>query len=507
MDSKITAVVTADNQPIEFDSTGSIADGLHVLAKQFPDKKIIWCNSDVKEQLNLELVPSLLHHNKIMVSYSGSSFNFFNAEIGFVEESLFINLNKVVSYPTWQMSSIVGTMHASVFNAIKDEIIKDIDFDYYLSSIAKLCMPLGLLCYSEPALLKEQQIIVGNQASIYILFRFVKQHYKTRWVFLLFLNVMVYKKRFSVAPLLLSLFYKNRKGKTINLDSIVVESSRRVIDKGTIDVIVPTMGRRNYLYDVLIDFSKQSLLPNKIIIVEQNPEPSSKSELDYIYKEKWPFEIDHFFIHQAGVCNARNLALKQIQSEWVFLADDDNRFGSSLLEAIFKQIKQYGNSVITTSYPQKNELKLYKNIMQWPTFGAGNSFVRRDVLDNIRFKMALEFGYGEDSDFGMQLRNQGNDVLYLPDPEILHLKAPIGGFRTKPVLKWHQDKIQPKPAPTVMLYMLTNNTKEQLLGYKTTLFFKYYKHQKIKNPFSYFKMFKRQWNQSVSWANELKKTT
>jgi hypothetical protein len=30
----------------------------------------------------------------------------------------------------------------------------------------------------------------------------------------------------------------------------------------------------------------------------------------------------------------------------------------------------------------------------------------------------------------MQLRNQGVDVLYLPEPKILHLKAPGGDFRT-----------------------------------------------------------------------------
>jgi hypothetical protein len=51
----------------------------------------------------------------------------------------------------------------------------------------------------------------------------------------------------------------------------------------------------------------------------------------------------------------------------------------------------------------------------------------------------------EDSDFGMQLRNQGIDVLYLPEPKI-HLKAPVGGFRTKPKLAWENDEIQPKPS-------------------------------------------------------------
>ena len=104
------------------------------------------------------------------------------------------------------------------------------------------------------------------------------------------------------------------------------------------------------------------------------------------------------------------------------------------------------------------------------------------LLDKVKFNMALEFGYGEDGDFGMQLRNNGCDILYLPEPEIVHLKAPVGGFRTKPQLQWQNEKIQPKPSPTIMLYQVLHNTREQVLGYKTILFLKYYAQQKIKNP-------------------------
>jgi hypothetical protein len=122
----------------------------------------------------------------------------------------------------------------------------------------------------------------------------------------------------------------------------------------------------------------------------------------------------------------------------------------------------------------------------------------------VRFNKALEFGYGEDGDFGMQLRNQGCDVLFFPEPGIIHLKAPIGGFRTKPVLSWQNEEIQPKPSPTVMLYQILHNTKEQQLGYKIILFFKYYGLQKIKNPWQYYLNYKKQWNSSVFWANKLK---
>ena len=496
--------VTSDNQTIEFDYKGTIADGLHVLAQQFPGATIIWCNLVVREYLNLELIPTLLHHNKMMLSYSASSFNFLNDKIGYVDESLFVNINKKVSFPTWQMSSVVGVVHATVLNAIGNKIIKDSDFDYYLNSIGKLGMSLGLLCYSEPELLRKQLLLTTNQTSFYTLFRFVKQHYKTRWVFLLLFNLIMHERKVPILPIIFSLFYKNRKNSNINLDDIIVGSSRRVIDKGTIDVIIPTIGREAYLYDVLVDFSKQTRLPHKIIIVEQNPEPSSTSTLDYIYNEKWPFIIQHFFIHQSGACNARNLALDQIESEWVFLADDDIRIPINFIEKAFKKINEFGANIVSISCLQKGEKQVFRKVFQWGSFGSGCSLVKTESLKNSKFNLGYEFGYGEDSDFGMQLRNQGNDVLYLPDPEILHLKSPIGGFRTKPKLLWQDEIIQPKPSPTVMLYLLTNNTSEQLRGYKTTLFFKYYKHQKYRNPYQYFIYFQKQWNQSVFWANQLK---
>jgi glycosyltransferase involved in cell wall biosynthesis len=504
---KITDVIASDNQKIEFDYKKTIAGCLHELASQFPTKKIVWCLSDVKEQLDLERIKMLFHHDKMMLSFSAAQHNFFDAKIGYVEESLFINVNKKVSYPTWQMSSFAGVIHASVLNVLKDKIVCDTDFDYYLSSIAKIGMPLGLLCYSEPKLLKHGALKNTNKASIYTLFRFVKQHYKTRWVFLLLLNIGLYERKFPILPFFFTFFYKYRCNININLDTIKVKSSLNVLDKATVDVIIPTIGRKDYLYDVLKDFSKQTLLPNKIIIVEQNPQEGSETELDYIFDDKWPFAIEHIFIHQAGVCNARNLALNNTESEWVFLADDDNRFEPDLIQEVFQNIKHYGSEVVTTSYPQQNECKKYREVIQWPTFGAGNSFVRRNLLDKVRFNSALEFGYGEDADFGMQLRNNGYDVLYLPEPEIIHLKAPIGGFRTKPVLLWQNDPVQPKPSPTVMLYIISHNTQEQRKGYKTTLFFKFYKHQNIKNPYNYFKMFQKQWNQSVFWANQLKKTS
>jgi len=504
----VIELANADTDTFTIDkaSRQSIASVFVEVAKKYPEEILVWCHLNLKEQLNILDIEKLLHHKKVLLSYHPSDVSFIDSAIGYVDASLFVPIKKAVPFPTWQMSSMVGCVHSEVILALPSEIPLDKNFDYFLCSLGKLLMPKGLLCYSEPRLLKKASVSIPTQTSSYTLFRFVKQHYRTRWIFLLLLNLFLYERKLPFLPFLFSLFYKNRSKMSINLDGLKVQSSKKVIDTATVDVIIPTIGRKSYLYDVLKDFSKQTHLPQKIIIVEQNPEVESTSELDYLTLEKWPFEIHHIFTHQAGACNARNLALDQTQSEWVFLADDDNRFEATLVSDIFSKIAQYGNPVVTTSYPQKNEIKKYTKVIQWPTFGAGNSFVRRALLDTVRFNPAFEFGYGEDGDFGMQLRNQGYDVLYLPEPEILHLKAPVGGFRTKPVLQWHSDSIQPKPSPTILLYQLLHHTKAQINSYKTILFFKYYRHQKIKNPIRYYHYFQRQWERSVFWANELKKT-
>jgi hypothetical protein len=56
-------------------------------------------------------------------------------------------------------------------------------------------MILGLLCYSEQQLLlsETEGITTHKEANLFLLFRFVKQHYKKRWIVLLFMNLLVLK--------------------------------------------------------------------------------------------------------------------------------------------------------------------------------------------------------------------------------------------------------------------------------------------------------------------------
>lgn len=489
-----------------FSENKSIAESLIEIAEQFSKDLIIWCHISLESHLNVEKIDEIFHQEKIMASYNLSPNNFISNNIGYVDSSPFLKINKEVSYPTWMMSSNVGGIHASILLLLKNQIKIDADFDYFLNSIARLGMSKGLLCYSAPKLLKDcSQSFPKYKESKNLLFRFVKQHYKTRWVFLLFLDLFLYKRTFAFFPFLMCFFYKKRYLKTDTFHEIKSESKNKVIEEGTIDVIIPTIGRKKYLYDTLKDLSLQTFLPASIVVVEQNPIQDSITELDYILNEDWPFQIKHIFTHQTGACNARNLALKEVKSEWVFMADDDIRIEADFLKKTFEVIKKEGVEQITLGCYQPNYPinKKIKQKFQWGSFGSGCSIVKAENIKTLSYNMSFEFGYGEDSDFGMQLRNLGHDILYSPKPEILHLKAPIGGFRTKHILAWADERIQPKPSPTVMLNKILNFTQEQIEGYRTVLFFKYYKVQKIRNPLQYYSSYKKQWSKSQYWANKL----
>jgi GT2 family glycosyltransferase len=490
-----------------FFSSPIIAGTINRLAELYPQDWLVWCEVDLASNLDVNNFNSIFHHHKIMASYSLYETFFLSSAIGYVEESPFIKVNKKVKYPTWQMSSNVGGIHTSVLNRIKAKINADADFDYFLNSVAKLGMMAGLFCYSEPRLLinKAQEVSNKKTTATATLFRFVKQHYKKRWLLLLLLNLLVYEKRFPLIAFSYALFFKSRKKIKFDLDTIPVQSNLAIAVEKTIDVVIPTIGRKQYLYDVLQDLASQTHLPQKVIVVEQNPNPESSSELDYLTNESWPFTIKHIFTHQAGACNARNLALAEVTSEWVFLNDDDNRFDRELIERMFEKVSEYGIQVCTTVYLQPNEIQHYKTIHQSGIFGSGNSFVKASCLKNVTFDMALEFGYGEDTDFGMQLRHQGYDVIYFPDLKITHLKAPLGGFRIKMKKQWDADLVQPKPSPTIIYMKKKHFSQEQINSYKITLFFKFYRIQGIRNPIQYFLTFKKRWEKSIYWANKLNK--
>jgi glycosyltransferase involved in cell wall biosynthesis len=505
--SKITDIISTGTIKFTNGIGKSIVAVFLDIANTFNDEILVWCSEEQKENLNITEIETLFHHKKLFYSFNPTKFIYFSREIGYIEDSIFVNVSKEVLCATWQMSSQVGAIHTSVIQACRTNLDAEHNFDYFLNSFAKRAQYFGLLCYSEPSLLKQKSTVVHEKkTNYYELFRFTKQHYKIRWIFLLFFNLILFEKRFPLLPFTFSFFYKKRNFNPDFLNKIPLASSKKIIDIGTIDVLIPTIGRKEYLLNVLKNLADQTYLPTNVIIIEQNPNEESVSELSDLEKNSWPFQIKHRFTHQAGVCNARNIGLSLIESEFCFLADDDIVLDNYLLENVMRSFQSTGNEVLLVSCHLPSQNVSIQQPKQFPIFGAGHAFVKSSCLKGLEFDVAFEFGFGEDGDFGMQLLRRGFDILLISTCDIIHLKAPVGGFRTKPILKWSAAVPQPKPSPTVMLYRLKYDSKEQLSLYKIILFFKNLDLNFFKNPFQYIKMFHRKWNSSVYWANKLKQS-
>ncbi|TJY32907.1 glycosyltransferase family 2 protein [Pontimicrobium aquaticum] len=501
---KVISVFNKNTKTEVQSSNTNLVEVFFDLSKRYKNTLIIWCDDDLKEFMNLTEFSTIFHHKLIMTSYSTSDNYYIDDRIGYVESSPFINVNKKVTYPTWLMSSCIGGVNSDVLSCYNQNDYISKTFSYVINSIAKRGMTEGLFCYSEPNLLTKNTFqLKGFKPSKYELFKFIKAHYRSRWAYLTFFNSLVYEKQLLVLPFLKSFFTSKKRSKP-NFEHLKIAVNKINNEDISIDVIIPSIGRKQYLYDVLKDLANQTLLPKSVIIIEQNPDEGSVSELDYLKNQSWPFQIKHTFINKTGACNARNMALQQIESDWIFMADDDIKFEKDILEIALKEMFNYSLKAATLSCLRKEDKKNERPTLQWNTFGSGCSIISKSIAEQIVFDTAFEHGFGEDGDYGIQVRNIGEDIGYISKLNLLHIKAPIGGFRTKITQPWQNDKIQPKPSPTIMLFNLKNQSKKQILGYKTLLFIKFFSKQKNKNIFTYFFKMKKRWDRSTYWANKLK---
>lgn len=502
-DNKVVSVFDFENDATVHLKNQKPIMALFHLAELYPNRLITWCLKDLENHLNLDGFKKVFSHRNIMSSFEINEDFYINKRIGYVDSTPFVNVKKNVRYPTWLMSDCIGGVSAEVLLKFDQETFRKDELAYTLSSIAKTGMLKGLFCYSAPDLLRNQvSNIESRKSSDYTLYKFIKQHYKTRWIFINFFNSLIYERKFQLLPLLNSLFVVKRKV-VVDFSSKISQSNKSLHKFKTIDVVIPTIARKEYLKKVLIDLSKQTLLPQKVIIVEQLSTAEQKLELDFLTQGNWPFKIKHHFITQTGACNARNIALKDVESDTVFLADDDIRFGETLLADTISNMNNLGLNAVTLSCRRVGEEEKVEFPMQWHTFGSGCSVINASLISKVKFDLAFEHGFGEDGDFGMNLRYLGSDVIYLPSSRIVHLKANYGGFRTKYIFPWDSEKIKPKPSPTIMLHSLRHSTLYQHLGYKTLLFIKFFKVEPDYQIFRYISNMLKRWDKSIYWAKHL----
>ncbi len=501
-DGKKLLEIRKDKDKCEIGSS-SLTEEFFSIAKKYPDELIIWVNQQYLDHIHFAKLDSIFQHNLIMASYS-LSHNPVSKDIGYIDQFPFVNPGFLNTYATWFMSTDIGGIYASTLNEFSEVFKKINDFDFLLNSISKLGQKNSLFCYSEPDLYisSVSNELKGPDWSIQKVFQFVGAHYHKARLILLFLSFLINKKKFTLMPFFFGVFQRSFFRSEINLKISNNISSFKSNHKNEVEVVIPTFRRASMLIRLLDELNQQTLFPKKVIVIEQvdSGEVSSLklSPRDY----NW--EIEHLVTKNIGACNARNLGLDLVQSELVFLCDDDNKLEPQVLQNLVNVQEKYNLDVVNTAYPQPEEPMVFKKMKQWASFGSGNALLKRKKIGKIRFDTALEGGYGEDVDFGYQLRKNGVDIVYTPEVIIQHLKSEEGGFREILKRKKVENlKNSPKPSPSMMVLLKKHYSKQMIFGYKLEMFMRYYSLQKIRNPLKYIRIMNKRWALSEAEANKL----
>ncbi|MGY5847692.1 glycosyltransferase family 2 protein [Salegentibacter sp. HM20] len=302
-----------------------------------------------------------------------------------------------------------------------------------------------------------------------------------------------------------------------------------------VDVIIPTMSRQEYTLQLLKDYKNQSLLPNKVIIIDATPEKERRTDI-YI-DEDYPFELIVRWQQSKGSCRARNEAIRLCTSDYIIFADDDTRILPDFVENHIRFLQTYGVDACTgldiQAQHYKQDLEDLKILIQEQGekarksgaaqgFNNANSCVKRGKVEElIGNDVNFDGGYGEDSDFGYRLIKNGNILMYNPYSINLHLKPPSGGYRVwglqasvlgkkRKKQAWELDqpvgKIKPVPSPTIVYGILKHFKPTQVKEYKYRYLFLYLTKDLKKLPIKLFKLpYKiQQFNKALLYAEKLK---
>jgi len=384
-------------------------------------------------------------------------------------------------YATWLISPTAGIGLSKVFRAIGlDCSLKK--FSVAMFDLGFRGARMGMCPYSEPDLLATQvprgildeirKTLSATESATLI-----RRTYGKKWLLFWLLGNVLFENSFPLLATFRGIATKRAQPVDVPLlSSLHSELSPEVSEGACIDVIIPTLNRPEHVLNVLQDLSSQALLPKTVILVEQSP-TEEPSLLEDTVRKSWPFKIQHHYVTSMGVCRARNLGLSEVQADWVLLLDDDLRLTPQFLSYLFNVAKTYRVGAVTAGIylanqnPRESIDSPFPRV--WPTFAGGASLLSREAFTAAgSFDERMEGGYGEDYEFGIRLRLNGINVLYAPKEPVLHLKAPSGGYRYTFFHPWLNDKIQPKPSPTVLYSRRKHATKSMRKGYLLFYWFK-----------------------------------
>lgn len=223
--------------------------------------------------------------------------------------------------------------------------------------------------------------------------------------------------------------------------------------KPKLSVLIPTLGREDVLLDTIAALHAQTVLPDEIIVSDQNQPPIPG--VDRRLKE-YP-RVRHIRTEPHGVVWNYNSVLAAATSEVVLFLDDDIIPEPKLIE---NHLRHYtprsfregvhgvaGRVEQPQGDPDPASIRVVGRYHRWLggltghfnarhrldveiAPGGNMSFLREKLLEAGAFDQGfVGNGYFFESDGSYRVHRRGGRIVFDPEAGVRHLQAPMGGAR------------------------------------------------------------------------------
>ena len=192
-------------------------------------------------------------------------------------------------------------------------------------------------------------------------------------------------------------------------------------------VIIPSLGRINYIYELLNSIFNQTILPEEVIIIfDENKECLFAKK--YIKKK---YNLKFIFKKNLTTPQKRNYGVQISNSKYLIFADDDDIWEINKAELTLNALKIYpvvchaytkfGGSIKKNYYQLGNKEKLislFSLLNSDNIYGGGSGIAaRREIFLSIPFNEEL---YSEDYDWWIKILLADIKVFYIPKPLVAY---------------------------------------------------------------------------------------
>jgi glycosyltransferase involved in cell wall biosynthesis len=319
-----------------------------------------------------------------------------------------------------------------------------------LRDAAYVALQKGVIC-SNP----DHALRMTESPSIQDNYRFLRKYFNRNWAFV----VLVIRLLSLCNPFKeLEAFIKTRHirktdlfGSSVIYDNFMENSKGILGENPKVSVIIPTLNRYRYLKDVLSDLSQQTYKNFDVLICDQ----SDPVDRDF-YQKNYSTNIKIIIQEEKALWKARNRCIKESDSDYLLLFDDDSRVEPDWIEFHLRCVHYFkagissGVSLSTIGAKVPGNYSFFRRGDQLDT---GNVLIHRDVFRKVGlFDRQFEKQRMGDGEFGLRCFLSGIVNISNPLAQRIHLKVSSGGLRQMGSWDAFRPKniLSPRPIPSVL---------------------------------------------------------